>query len=49
MEEIYDIMKNMNMDNVTYKMIESSHGHDSFLVDIDKFSDYLVDILEDRV
>jgi homoserine O-acetyltransferase len=49
MEEVYNIMKDMNMENVTYKMVESSHGHDSFLVELDKFKDYIVDILEDRV
>lgn len=49
MEEVYTIMKDMNMENVTYKMVESSHGHDSFLVELDKFKDYIVDILEDRV
>jgi len=49
MEEIYNIMKDLGKDNVTYTMIESTHGHDSFLVELDKFKDYIVDILEDRV
>jgi len=49
MEEIYSIMKDLGKDNVTYKMIESTHGHDSFLVELDKFKDYIVDILEDKV
>lgn len=49
MEEVYTIMKDMNMDNVTYKMIESTHGHDSFLVELDKFKDYIVDILEGKI
>ena len=46
MEEIYDVMKELGKDNMTYQMIESSHGHDSFLVEIDKFKDYVKDIIE---
>jgi|TARA_R110002050_G_scaffold298359_1_gene461581 homoserine O-acetyltransferase len=49
MEEIYNIMRDMNMENVKYKMIESTHGHDSFLVELDKFKDYVVDILEKKI
>ncbi|NQY24998.1 MAG: homoserine O-acetyltransferase [Campylobacteraceae bacterium] len=50
MKEIYDIMKKIGKEDlVTYKMIESSHGHDSFLVELDKFKDYIKDILEDRI
>ena len=50
MQEIYDIMiKIGKKDNVTYKNIESTHGHDSFLVELDKFKDYIKDILEDKI
>lgn len=49
MEEIYTIMKDLGKDNMTYRMIESSHGHDSFLVELDKFKDYIVDILDDKI
>ncbi|WP_419769952.1 MAG: homoserine O-acetyltransferase MetX [Candidatus Marinarcus sp.] len=39
MEEIRDIMIDLGKEDlVTYKMIPSQHGHDSFLVEIDKFS-----------
>ncbi len=41
MEEIYNIMKDLKMPNVSYKMVESTHGHDSFLVELDKFKDYI--------
>ena len=46
MKEIYDIMTDLGKDNVSYTMIESTHGHDSFLVELDKFKDYIIEILE---
>ena len=47
MEEIRDIMIKLGRgDQVTYKMVDSQSGHDSFLVEVDKFDDYVVDILE---
>lgn len=46
MEEIYTVMKELGKKNMTYQMIESEHGHDSFLVEIDKFKDYVKDIIE---
>ncbi len=50
MEEIYNAMKeNDNKNNVTYKEIDSDYGHDAFLVEVEKFGDYVVDILEERI
>jgi len=50
MEEIYDVMVKIGKEKQTsYKMIESTHGHDSFLVELDKFKDYVTDILEERI
>lgn len=47
MEEIRDIMIKIGKeDQVTYKMIESQSGHDSFLVEVEKFEDYIKDILK---
>lgn len=46
MEEIYTIMKDLGKDNVSYQMIESEHGHDSFLVEFEKFENYIKEILE---
>ena len=31
-----------------YYEVDSDYGHDAFLVELDKFSDYINDILEDR-
>jgi len=47
MLEIYDTMKSIGKDNiVTYKEIKSDYGHDAFLVEVDKFENYVKDILE---
>lgn len=48
MEEIYNIMKELKKDNVSYSMIESTHGHDSFLVELDKFKDYIKTVLKEE-
>ena len=49
MEEIRDIMIKLGReDQVTYKMVESESGHDSFLVEVEKFDKYLVDLLEGK-
>ena len=49
MEEIYDIMNKIgNGENCTYEMIESTYGHDAFLVEVNKFEDKIVAMLEDR-
>ncbi len=50
MEEIYDTMcKIGKSDQCTYLEIESDYGHDAFLVEIEKFEDYIVDILEGKI
>eukprot|EP01029_Cantina_marsupialis_P000900 TRINITY_DN10708_c0_g1_i1.p1 TRINITY_DN10708_c0_g1~~TRINITY_DN10708_c0_g1_i1.p1 ORF type:complete len:370 (+),score=53.02 TRINITY_DN10708_c0_g1_i1:706-1815(+) len=47
MEEIRDIMIKLGKeDQITYKMIESQSGHDSFLVEVDKFDNYVTELLE---
>ncbi len=48
MEEIRDIMIKLGkQDQVTYKMVDSQSGHDSFLVEVDKFEDHVKEILKD--
>jgi homoserine O-acetyltransferase len=48
MEEIRDTMiENGQQELVTYKMIQSDYGHDAFLVEVDKFEDYIKDILDE--
>ncbi len=48
MEEIRDIMISLGKESqVTYKMVQSSSGHDSFLVEVEKFEDYVREILKD--
>lgn len=47
MEEIYTIMQKIgNGSKVTYEMIDSDYGHDAFLVEVDKFGDKIVQMLE---
>lgn len=47
MEEIRDIMIKIGKGNqITYKMVESQSGHDSFLVEVEKFDKYIVELLE---
>lgn len=48
MEEIKDIMIELGKeDQITYKSIDSECGHDSFLVEVDKFKDHVSEILKD--
>ena len=48
MEEIRDIMIELGKgEQVTYKLIDSQSGHDSFLVEVDKFEDHVKDILKE--
>lgn len=47
MEEIRDIMIKLNKkEQVTYKLVDSTSGHDSFLVEVEKFEDYIKEILK---
>ena len=41
MEHIYKLHPN----NTTYYEVDSNYGHDAFLVEIDKFSNYIADVL----
>ena len=46
MIEIYDTMKSIGKEElVTYKEYDSNYGHDAFLVEVDKFSAYIKQIL----
>ena len=50
MEEIRDTMiENGQNDIVSYKLIDSDYGHDAFLVEVDKFEDYVKEILEKKI
>ncbi|MCK5110556.1 MAG: homoserine O-acetyltransferase [Arcobacteraceae bacterium] len=50
MVEIYDTMCEIGKkDIVTHKMIDSDYGHDAFLVEVDKFEDYVKDILGNKI
>lgn len=47
MEEIKTIMDDIgNGSNCTYEMIESDYGHDAFLVEVDKFEEKIIKMLE---
>lgn len=47
MEEIRDIMIKLGKkDLVDYKLVNSESGHDSFLVEVEKFENYIKNILE---
>jgi homoserine O-acetyltransferase len=49
MEEIRDIMIKIGKeDQITYKSVDSKSGHDSFLVEVDKFDQHIIDILENK-
>ncbi len=49
MEEIKDIMISIGKEKqVSYKMIQSNSGHDSFLVEVEKFDEYIREILKDK-
>lgn len=49
MEEIRDIMIKLGKENqVSYKMVDSKSGHDSFLVEVEKFEDHVREILKGK-
>ena len=46
-KEIFDIMQDIHpKDKSSYLNVESSYGHDAFLVEIDKFEDYIRNALD---
>ncbi|MDC7243587.1 MAG: homoserine O-acetyltransferase [Sphaerochaetaceae bacterium] len=50
MKEIYDIMVKLGRkEQCTYVNIDSDYGHDAFLVEVDKFENRIVDILEGKI
>lgn len=50
MEEIRDMMIDLGKEKqVTYLQIDSQSGHDSFLVEVEKFEDYVREILGDKI
>jgi len=49
MKEIKMVMDSQGQrDLVSYYEVDSDYGHDAFLVELDKFSDYVAGVLDDR-
>lgn len=49
MEEIYETMKKIGSGHLcTYEEIKSDYGHDAFLVEVEKFEDKVIAMLEGR-
>jgi len=46
MQEIADGLKNINNEHYDYVDIESNYGHDAFLVELEKFENYVKDALD---
>ena len=46
MQEIADGLKNINNEHYDYVDIESDYGHDAFLVELEKFENYVKDALD---
>ena len=47
MREIYDTLCEMGLgENTNFVEIDSSYGHDAFLVEIEKFDGYIKNILK---
>ncbi len=50
MREIYEVMQRTSKKElVKYYEVDSEYGHDAFLVEVDKFSFYINDILEGKI
>ena len=45
MKVLSDVLTEVGNTNHTYIDIDSTYGHDAFLVEINKFEDYVKDIL----
>ena len=49
MREIHEAMESIGKGDLSeYYEVKSDYGHDAFLVEVDKFSQYINDIIEDR-
>ena len=48
MKEIADTLNSLGNTNHNYIDIESEYGHDAFLVELEKFEDYLKDVLDGK-
>lgn len=49
MKQIHDVMHSIGRGDLSsYYEVKSNYGHDAFLVEIEKFGDYLCDALEER-
>ena len=49
MEEIRDVMIKVGKENqVSYLLVDSQSGHDSFLVEVEKFEEHVREILKDK-
>jgi len=48
MERIVDVLKARNYKKCDYLEVESDYGHDAFLVEIDKFEDYVREALKPK-
>lgn len=48
MREISDTLTKIGKENHTYIDIESDYGHDAFLVEVEKFEEYVKDILSSK-
>ena len=49
MQAIHQKMHKNGQENCSYICIDSDYGHDAFLVETDKFSDLVYDILDGKV
>ena len=46
MKEISDVLTEIGNENHSYVDIDSEYGHDAFLVELDKFKDYVAKVLK---
>ncbi|MDA7817276.1 homoserine O-acetyltransferase [Sulfurimonas sp.] len=46
MKELSDMLEDVGSTNHHYRDIESDYGHDAFLVELDKFKDYVAEVLK---
>ena len=46
MKELADTLKSIGNKNYNYFDVDSDYGHDAFLVELEKFEDYIIDLLK---